>query len=171
MEARTHGCHVVDLDILRRYELLSCDEDSLSINDKKISVRSNSTTIIRFIGNSDSSTNLDAFDPMVLITGICEQILTTRCPDDDVSCRSGQSTLFCSPSIIFVFIYHCLFFLQGHAKYFRQRLDQADAYANVCSLLIEMVLQFNVRIILDGLDELENRFAIALWCLYHSNFY
>ena len=41
------------------------------------------------------------------------------------------------------------------------RLDQADAYANVCSLLIEMVFQFNVRIILDGLDELENRFAIA----------
>ena len=161
MEARTHGCHVVDLDISHRYELLSCDEDSLSINDKKISVGSRSTTIIRFIGNSDSSTNLDAFDPMVLITGICEQILTTRCSDDDVSRRSCHFTpLLCSPSIIFVFIHQFLFCLQGHAKYFRQRLDQADAYANVCSLLIEMVFQFNVRIILDGLDELENRFAI-----------
>jgi hypothetical protein len=113
MEARTHGCHVVDLDISHRYELLSCDEDLLSINDKKISVKSNSTTIIRFIGNSDSSTNLDAFDPMVLITGICEQILTTRCPDDDVSCRSGHSTLLRSLSIIFVFIRHFLFFCRG----------------------------------------------------------
>lgn len=82
-------------DIFRRFELLSHDKNSHSITDsiyiatkkdKSLDVQSNSTTIIRFIGSSDSSTNLDAFDPVVLITGICEQIITTRCSDEDVGC-------------------------------------------------------------------------------------
>jgi hypothetical protein len=53
--------------------------------DKTLEVKSDATTIIRFIGSSDSSTNVDAFDPVVLISGICEQIVTTRCCFDDVS--------------------------------------------------------------------------------------
>jgi len=77
----------------RRFELLSHDKNSHSIadsiyittkKDKSLDVQSNCTTIIRFIGSSDSSTNLDAFDPVVLISGICEQIVTTRCSDEDV---------------------------------------------------------------------------------------
>ena len=77
----------------RRFELLSHDKNSHSITDsiyiatkkdKSLDVQSNCTTIIRFIGSSDSSTNLDAFDQVVLITGICEQIVTTRCSDEDV---------------------------------------------------------------------------------------
>lgn len=87
-------CPQIRFDSCHRYELLSRDENSLSITDsvyitankdKSLDVQSKCTTIIRFIGSSDSSTNLDAFDPVVLITGICEQILTTRCSNDDVS--------------------------------------------------------------------------------------
>lgn len=88
-------------DVLCRYELLSRDAESDSIGNSvavatkmvdksaRLVVESKATTIIRFIGNSDSSTNLDAFDPVVLITGICEQILTTRCAIDEASCQSS----------------------------------------------------------------------------------
>jgi hypothetical protein len=38
-------------------------------------VGSKAATIIRFIGNRNNSTNVDAFDPVVLIARICEQKL------------------------------------------------------------------------------------------------
>jgi hypothetical protein len=93
-KAGLHAIRRVYFDLSCRYELLSRDEQSLSITDsvyitskkdKSIDVQSKHTTIIRFIGSSDSSTNLDAFDPVILVTGICEQILSTRCSSDDVS--------------------------------------------------------------------------------------
>ena len=82
------------VNVSGRYELLSRDKHSISITDhvrigmkrdKTLEVKSDATTIIRFIGSSDSSTNVDAFDPVVLISGICEQIVTTRGCFDDVS--------------------------------------------------------------------------------------
>lgn len=48
--------------------------------------------------------------------------------------------------------------VQFYALEFRKRLDNADTYSDLCSLLCSMVERFNVRIILDGLDDLEDRF-------------
>lgn len=48
--------------------------------------------------------------------------------------------------------------VQFYAMEFRKRLDNADTYSGLCSLLCSMVERFNVRIILDGLDDLEDRF-------------
>ena len=44
-----------------------------------------------------------------------------------------------------------------YAREFRKQLDKSDTYLDLCSLLCEMMEQFNVRVILDGLDELEDR--------------
>ena len=166
-----------------RYELLSRDAESDSILESvtvatkvvdktaRLVVESKATTIIRFIGNSDSSTNVDAFDPVVLIAGICEQILMTRCAVDDVSscnaaclcklnntrvCALLRSSLACSlrrlhPS-------HSP--PQFHSLDFRKRLDNTDSYSGLCQLLCGMVERYNVRVILDGLDELEDRWVM-----------
>ena len=47
--------------------------------------------------------------------------------------------------------------VQFYALEFRKRLDNTDTYSGLCSLLCSMVERFNVRIILDGLDDLEDR--------------
>jgi hypothetical protein len=58
------------------------------------------STIIRFIGSSDSSTNLDAFDPIVLLTGICEQILSMRYCGKVVShATPAAATLSCDNKV------------------------------------------------------------------------